>query len=79
MKNDALEKIFGGEANANLIHSLREDCDKVTNQSMKFNDVIRDLNLDMMYFWEGKEGAQTVQVSLNKTKNSRLVASLIVW
>jgi hypothetical protein len=65
MKNDALEKIVGGKANSALVHSLREDSDKVTNQSTKFNNVITDLNLDMIYFYEAMETAQTVQVCLN--------------
>jgi hypothetical protein len=65
MKNDALEKIVGGKANSALVHSLREDGDKVTNQSTKFNNVIKSQTLDMIYFYEEKETAQTVQVGLN--------------
>jgi len=69
MKNDALEKIVGGKANSALVHSLREDGDKVTNQSTKFNNVIRNLTLDMIYFYEEKETAQIVQVSLNRDQD----------
>lgn len=65
MKNDALGKIVGGNANSTLVNSLREDSDKVTNQSTEFNTVIWKRTLDMEYFYELKETAQTVQVKFH--------------
>jgi hypothetical protein len=63
MKNDELEKIVGGKPNNALVSALREDSQTVTDQNEEFNYVIQNRRLDVIYFYEHKKSAQTVQVS----------------
>lgn len=63
METAALESAARDQPNCPLLVSLQRDSDFLTQQSRDFDAVIKDHDLDMIYFYESRLTEQLVEVS----------------
>jgi hypothetical protein len=63
METAALESAARDQPNRPLLVSLQRDSDFLTKQSRDFDAVIKDHDLDMIYFYESRLTEQLVEVS----------------